>query len=71
MNDRNKRDPKDAGTSGLAHADAAGFPEEAGNPITQQMNAVGRRRREAEEKLFKHLKEAEHLDDEAGEDDRP
>lgn len=35
----------------------------AGSPTTQQMRAIGRRRRDAEEKLEQHLEKARHKDD--------
>jgi hypothetical protein len=37
-----------------------GTGDDVGSPTTQQMRAVGQRRREAERKLDQHLEEAKH-----------
>lgn len=39
---------------GTHHRDVDGY----GNPITQQLRIIGQRRREAEEKLDRHLQDA-------------
>ena len=45
-------------TRGSHHRDVEGY----GNPITQQLRIIGQRRREAEEKLDRHLRDARKRD---------
>ena len=47
-----------AALRGSHHRDVEGY----GNPITQQLRIIGQRRREAEEKLDRHLRDARKSD---------
>lgn len=50
MNEDTKSQPTGGNNNGQGPSEST-TPEDQGNPATQQMRAVGRRRREAEEKL--------------------